>query len=214
MTTQFHLELLREGTQTRNTWINTHPSVVADFSEANLEHLNLDNAHLISANFVGAYLSWTDFHLLVPRPTLAACNGHVFLVALPGMLDWTKEGLSWPLSFSKDIMELLMETKPASFTKFFQDYVEMWSLFAHLFLLGPAPLHRPVGMTIPRAIPLHLQAEYRLLQLHAEASLTDVRIQYRELAKLYHPDAGGHHTDFLALQQAYKQVVKYLQTRR
>ena len=62
--------------------------------------------------------------LLVPRPMLAACNGHVFLVALPGMLDWTKEGLSWPLSFSQDIMELLMETKHASFTKFFEDYVE------------------------------------------------------------------------------------------
>jgi len=107
-----------------------------------------------------------------------------------------------------------METKPASFTKFFQYYVEMWSLSAHLFLLGPALFYGQVGMTMPRAIPLHLQAEYRLLQLHAEASLTDVRIQYRELAKLYHPDAGGHHTDFLALQQAYEQVVKYLQTRR
>jgi DnaJ-class molecular chaperone len=111
-------------------------------------------------------------------------------------------------------MELLMETKPASFTKFFQHYVEMWSLSAHLFLLGPALFYGQVGMTMPRAIPLHLQAEYRLLQLHAEASLADVRIQYRELAKLYHPDAGGHHTDFLALQQAYEQVVKYLQTRR
>ena len=107
-----------------------------------------------------------------------------------------------------------METKHASFTKFFEDYVEMWSLFAHLFLLGPAHLHGQVEMTMPRAIPLHLQAAYRLLQLHAEASLADVRIQYRELAKLYHPDAGGHHTDFLALQQAYEQVAEYLQTRR
>ena len=128
--------------------------------------------------------------------------------------DGTKEGLSWPLSYSKDIMELLMETKHASFTKFFEVYVETWSLFAQLFLPGPALLHGHVGMTMPRAVPLHLQAEYGLLQLHAEASLADVRIQYRELAKLYHPDAGGHHTDFLALQQAYEKVVEYLQTRR
>ena len=107
-----------------------------------------------------------------------------------------------------------METKHASFTKLFEDYVEMWSLFAHLFLLDPAPHHRQVGMTMPRTIPLHLQAEFRLLQLHAEASLADVRIQYRELAKLYHPDAGGHHADFLALQQAYEQVMEYLQTQQ
>ena len=106
-----------------------------------------------------------------------------------------------------------METKHASFTKFFEDYVETWSLFAHLFLPGPALPHGQVGMTMPRTIPLHLQAAFRLLQLHAEASLADVRIQYRELAKRYHPDAGGHHTDFLALQQAYEQVVEYLQTR-
>ena len=69
--------------------------------------------------------------------------------------------MQWPLSFSKDIMELLMETKHASFTKFFEDYVETWSLFARLFLLGPALLHGQVGMTMPRAIPLHLQAEFR-----------------------------------------------------
>ena len=107
-----------------------------------------------------------------------------------------------------------MEMKHASYTKLFEDYVGTWSLFTRLFLLGPAHLHGQVGMTIPRAIPLHLQAAFRLLQLHAEASLADVRIQYRELAKLYHPDAGGHHTDFLALQQAYEQVAEYLQTRR
>ena len=42
---------------------------------------------------------------LVPRPMLAAYNDHVVLLALPGMLDWTTEGLSWSLSFSQDIME-------------------------------------------------------------------------------------------------------------
>jgi curved DNA-binding protein CbpA len=63
-----------------------------------------------------------------------------------------------------------------------------------------------------RAIPRHLQAEYRLLHLQAEVSLTEVRSQYRELAKRYHPDAGGSHADFLALQQGYEQVMEYLQT--
>lgn len=107
-----------------------------------------------------------------------------------------------------------METKHASFTTFFKCYVDTWSMFAHLFLPGPATLHRQGGMIMPRAIPLHLQAEFRLLQLPPEASLADVRMQYRELAKLYHPDAGGHHADFLALQQAYEQVMEYLQTQR
>jgi DnaJ domain len=128
--------------------------------------------------------------------------------------DETKEGWSWSLSCSQDLMELLMETKHASFTTFFEDYVETWSLLAHLFLPGPAFLHGHVGMTIPRTVPLHLQAQYHLLQLSAEASVADVRIQYRELAKRYHPDAGGHHIDFLALQQAYEQVVEYLRIRR
>jgi len=63
-------------------------------------------------------------------------------------------------------------------------------------------------------IPLHLQAEYHLLQLPTEASLADVRSQYLGLAKLYHPDTGGDHIDFLALQHAYEQVVEYLHTRR
>jgi DnaJ-class molecular chaperone len=103
-----------------------------------------------------------------------------------------------------------METKHDSFTTFFDDYVQMWSVFARLFLPGPALLHGKVRVTIP----LHLLAEYCLLQLPVEASLADVRKQYRELAKLYHPDAGGDHTDFLALQQAYEQVVEYLHTRR
>jgi DnaJ-class molecular chaperone len=87
-------------------------------------------------------------------------------------------------------------------------------LFAHLFLPGPALLHGHVVMTMPRTVPLHLQAQYHLLQLPTEASVAEVRIQYRELAKRYHPDAGGHHIDFLALQQAYEQVVEYLQIRR
>ena len=61
-------------------------------------------------------------------------------------------------------------------------------------------------------IPTHLRAEYALLHLQAGASLTEVRAQYRELAMLYHPDIGGHHIYFLALQQAYELVEEYLQT--
>jgi DnaJ-class molecular chaperone len=114
----------------------------------------------------------------------------------------------------QDIMELLMETKHTLFTTFFEDYVQTWSVFARLFLPGPTALHRQSGITVPRAIPLHLRAEYRLLQLPAEANLADVRRQYRELAKLSHPDTGGDHTDFLALQLAYEQVVEYLHTQR
>lgn len=107
-----------------------------------------------------------------------------------------------------------METVHASYAKLIGSYFDTWSLFAKILLTGPALPHRQDRMTMQRAIPLHLQAEYSLLQLQAEGSLAEVRTQYRELAKLYHPDAGGHHADFLALQQAYEQVVKYLQTRR
>ena len=107
-----------------------------------------------------------------------------------------------------------MEKKQASFTTYFDDYVQTWSVFARLFLGGPALLYGQGGITMPRAMPRHLQAEYHLLQLPAEANLADVRRQYRELAKLYHPDTGGDHTDFLALQQAYEQVMEYLHTCR
>jgi len=107
-----------------------------------------------------------------------------------------------------------MEPFSASFTKLIECYFETWSLFAHMLLTGPAPLHGQARMTMQRDIPRHLQAEYRLLQLPAGVSLTDVHTQYRKLAKRYHPDAGGGHTDFLALQQAHEHVVEYLQTLR
>jgi DnaJ-domain-containing protein 1 len=112
------------------------------------------------------------------------------------------------------IMEMLMETTHASFTKLIGCYFDTWYLFAQILLPSPALLHGQGGMTRQRAIPLHLHAAYRVLQLQAEVSLAEVRAQYRELAKLSHPDAGGSHADFLALQQAYEQVVAYLQTPR
>jgi DnaJ-class molecular chaperone len=111
-------------------------------------------------------------------------------------------------------MELLVETIYASFTKLIECYFETSYLFAKVLLTSPAVLHGQDRMMIQREIPRHLQAEYSLLHLQAGGSLADARTQYRELAKLYHPDAGGQHADFLALQQAYEHVVEYLQTRR
>ena len=111
------------------------------------------------------------------------------------------------------IMEMLMETTYTPFMDFIEYYFDTWNLFAQIFLTGSALPPRQERMSMQRAIPRHLQAEYRLLHLQAEVSLAEVRRQYRELAKRYHPDAGGSHADFLALQLAYEQVVKYLQAR-
>jgi DnaJ domain len=111
-------------------------------------------------------------------------------------------------------MELLVDTVHASCTKLIECYFDTWFLFAQILLTGPTPLHGHDRMRVQRAIPRHLQAAYRLLHLQAEVSLAEVRTQYRALAKRYHPDAGGYHTDFLALQQAYEQVVEYLHTLR
>jgi len=47
MAIPLHLELLSKEAETWNSWIHSHPAVVADFSEAHLEHLNFDNVHLI-----------------------------------------------------------------------------------------------------------------------------------------------------------------------
>jgi DnaJ-class molecular chaperone len=111
------------------------------------------------------------------------------------------------------MMELRVEPLSDSFETFIECYFEMWSVFATTLMTGPALLPGQARRRMQRAIPRHLQAEYRLLHLQAEVSLAEVRTQYRELAKRYHPDAGGSHADFLALQQAYEQVMEYLQTR-
>ena len=110
------------------------------------------------------------------------------------------------------MMGLLMESFSDTFETFFECYFEVWSVFTTTFLHGPMHHHRQ-ECRVQRAIPYHLQAQYRLLSLQAEVGLAEVRTRYRELAKCYHPDAGGSHADFLALQQAYEQVLEYLQTR-
>jgi DnaJ-class molecular chaperone len=112
------------------------------------------------------------------------------------------------------MMELFMEPVYASFEKLIEYYVEMWYVFATTLLRDPALLQRQDAPKMPRTVPLRLQAQYRLLHLQAEASLDEARTRYRELAKHYHPDAGGNHADFLALRQAYEQVAEYLRTQR
>jgi len=43
-----------------------------------------------------------------------------------------------------------------------------------------------------------------VLQLPADASLADIRLQYRRLARQHHPDHGGDSDAFIALRQAYE----------
>ena len=105
-----------------------------------------------------------------------------------------------------------MESVHTSFMKLIDYYVDLSYLFVKIFSPGPLLLHEQVRQIGPREIPLSLQADYHLLHLPAEAGLTEARTQYRQLAKRSHPDTGGQHADFLALQQAYERVVGYLQT--
>jgi DnaJ-class molecular chaperone len=109
------------------------------------------------------------------------------------------------------MMELLVEPLSDSFETLIESYFEMWDVFAAILMTGPEIFLGQDRMRMQRAIPPHLRAEYRLLHLQAEVSLPEVRTQYRELAKLFHPDAGGSHTDFIALQRAYELVMEYLQ---
>ncbi len=105
-----------------------------------------------------------------------------------------------------------MEPVGASFKKLWECYFGMPCLFVKMLLTGPTLLNAQDRILTQPKIPTHLQAEYSLLHLQAGVSLAEVHTQYRKLAKSYHPDAGGHHTSFLALQQAYERVVEDLQT--
>ena len=106
-----------------------------------------------------------------------------------------------------------MEPVHASFKKLWECYVDMSCLFVTMLLTGPTHLNEHNRIATPLKIPTLLQADYSLLHLQPGMSLAEVRTQYRKLAKAYHPDAGGHHTSFLALQQAYERVVHDLQIR-
>ena len=63
----------------------------------------------------------------------------------------------------------------------------------------------------PRQIPAHLIQEYALLGVGASVTLKEVKDAYRALAKKYHPDAGGTHHGFIALQQAYERVSQWVE---
>ncbi len=59
MANQQHLAILKEGIGPWNQWKKSHRGVIADFSEASLEYIDLSNADLIGANFTGVNLSRT-----------------------------------------------------------------------------------------------------------------------------------------------------------
>ena len=124
-----------------------------------------------------------------------------------------KEELLKPCGRFLSKKERFLETIPSTFMRLIECYFDTSYLFVKLLLPGQALVHEQDNRTAQLDIPSHLQAEYNLLHLQVGASLSEVHAQYRELAKLYHPDAGGHHAYFLALQQAYELVVEYLQTR-
>jgi len=124
-----------------------------------------------------------------------------------------KEELLRPCGRFLSKKEGFLETIPSTFIRLIECYFDTSYLFMKLLLPSQALLHEQGNRAAQLDIPPHLQAEYNLLHLQAGANLAEVHAQYRELAKLYHPDAGGHHAYFLALQQAYEQVVVYLQTR-
>lgn len=65
-----HIDILRQGINTWNSWRVEHPSIKPDLSGvaflwanlegANLSYTNLSNANLALANLSGADLSWTN----------------------------------------------------------------------------------------------------------------------------------------------------------
>ncbi|HEX9923665.1 MAG TPA: DnaJ domain-containing protein [Anaerolineae bacterium] len=49
---------------------------------------------------------------------------------------------------------------------------------------------------------------FRQLNLTFPSTLAEVKAAYRKLAKQAHPDQGGSHEQFLALQAAYEQALR------
>jgi len=51
-----------------------------------------------------------------------------------------------------------------------------------------------------------------LLELCSKSSLHDLKIKYKELSKLYHPDMpGGNQEKFIELTKSYKMVKSYME---
>ncbi len=55
---------------------------------------------------------------------------------------------------------------------------------------------------------------YRVLGVRRDATLTEIKVAHRRLAKAHHPDAGGDAARFLAIQAAYQLLADPLQRRR
>jgi hypothetical protein len=51
---------------------------------------------------------------------------------------------------------------------------------------------------------------YSILQIDRNSTLKEVKVAYKTLARVYHPDKGGHPEMFRMLQEAYKSIVKFL----
>jgi len=51
---------------------------------------------------------------------------------------------------------------------------------------------------------------YTILQIDRGSSLKDVKTAYKTLARIYHPDKGGHPEMFRMIQEAYRAVIKFL----
>lgn len=57
------------------------------------------------------------------------------------------------------------------------------------------------------ALPAPVQW-WDVLGVSPQATEDDVRAAYRQLAKVHHPDAGGTHENFVAVQQAYERALQ------
>jgi len=51
---------------------------------------------------------------------------------------------------------------------------------------------------------------YTILQIDRNSTLKEAKIAYKTLARVYHPDKGGHPEMFRMLKEAYKEIVKFL----
>jgi DnaJ domain len=51
---------------------------------------------------------------------------------------------------------------------------------------------------------------FRLLNLSLPCTVAEVKSAYRRKVRILHPDAGGNHDEFIALQSAYEAAIRFL----
>jgi hypothetical protein len=83
----------------------------------------------------------------------------------------------------------------------------------YAFVPVTADVEDPLFFAVPyrerAAQYVHLSpACFDLLNLSFPCSIAEVKVAYRELAKRVHPDRGGSHDEFLALQAAYEEALR------